>query len=248
MLNKDTLNTLLSYSIFKKFYIFDSIPSTNTEALNGNYEYFSVILAEKQSSGKGRSGRKWFSEKGNLFFSIIIPPIETNKLLPLNIITGYAVCDALRSYAPTNLKWPNDIVLNNKKLGGILIETKFSGNSLEKIVIGVGINVNQKYFDEEIENIATSLSQFIGYNLELEDVLSKILHSFENYYDDLLKNRIDIIEKWCKYSNNFRKLIKIHIDGSKVEFTEKGITESGELLVLDSLGNERKIVLGDIYL
>lgn len=248
MLKNDTLKSLLSNSIYSKFYIFDTISSTNTEALNGNYEDFSVLIAKKQTSGKGRSGRKWLSEEGNLLFSIIIPQMDISKLLPLNIVSGYAVCDALRRYAPVNLKWPNDIVINNKKLGGILTESKFSGINLEKIVVGIGINVNQKYFDEEIKEIATSLSIEKSQDFNLEDLLANILIEFEKYYSDLVKNRIDIIEKWCKYSNNFGKQIKIHLDGKKVEFVEKGITEYGELLVLDNNGKERKIIVGDIYL
>jgi len=248
-MDKERIDKFLSKSIFnKKIHIFESLDSTNTEAINGNYDHFSVILAQKQTSGKGRSGRKWFSDTGNLYFSIILSRLPIEKLLPLNIIIGYAICDAIRHYAEVKLKWPNDIVYNGKKIGGILIETKFSGNTLEKIVVGIGINVNQKEFDNEISYLATSLSIITGQNINLEDILTRILVNIEKYYKNLLKNRIDIIEKWCKYSNNFGRNIKIHINGVKVEFIEKGITENGELIVEDKYGKEQKIVLGDIDL
>ncbi|MGB9731735.1 MULTISPECIES: biotin--[acetyl-CoA-carboxylase] ligase [Calditerrivibrio] len=248
MLSKETSDYLANKTILKHCFIFHELDSTNNEAMRATYPHYSLIIAEKQHAGKGRSGRKWVSNEGNLYFSIVLPPIPIEQLLPLNITTGYAICDALRNYADVYLKWPNDIVSNHKKLGGILIETKFSGNTLEKIVLGIGINVNQSDFSDDIKDVATSLAIITGQHYTIEEILLKILNNFENNYTDLLKKRIDIIEKWCKYSMNFGKRIKIHLDGKKMEFIEKGITESGELVAIDHYGNERKIVLGDIYL
>jgi len=248
MLSRETSDYLASKTIFKHCFIFNELDSTNNEAMKSTYPHYSLIIAEKQYAGKGRSGRKWVSDEGNLYFSIVLPPMPVEQLLPLNISTGYAICDALRNYADVSLKWPNDIVFNNKKLGGILIETKFSGNILEKIVLGIGINVNQLDFSHDIKEIATSLAIITERQYRTEEILWQILNNFEKNYTDLLKKRIDIIEKWCKYSMNFGKMIKIHLDGKKMELIEKGITDKGELIAVDHFGNERKIVLGDIYL
>ncbi|MCX8084169.1 MAG: biotin--[acetyl-CoA-carboxylase] ligase [Calditerrivibrio sp.] len=235
-------------NLFKRLFLFDEIDSTNSEALGGNYPFYSVILAKKQRRGKGRSGRVWLSQEDNLFFSLVLPPLEIENLLPLNIVSGYSVCEALRGYCEAFLKWPNDIVINGKKVGGILIETKFSGNNLEKVVVGIGVNVNQRYFPDELSNLATSLYLSKGTVYNLDEVFGSILLSFESFYDQLIKNSIDIIEKWCKYSYCVGKKIRIHYGGEKKEFTEIGINRAGELFVIDEAGEKKYLLFGDVYL
>ncbi|MCA1927982.1 MAG: biotin--[acetyl-CoA-carboxylase] ligase [Calditerrivibrio sp.] len=234
---------------YNKIYYFDSIDSTNSEGMVNNYPYFSVIIAKTQTSGKGRSGRVWYSTvPENIYLSFIMPPFHTEKLLPLNILTAYSIVEGLKSIIDLRIKWPNDLVVNKKKIGGILLESKFLGNKLEKVVVGVGLNVNQEFFDNSLEKIATSI--FIETNLKqnISEIACNIIVSFEIFFQQFLKNSIDIIEKWCNYSENLGKQIKIHINGDKKTFTEKGITEQGELLVLDENGFEKKIISGDIDL
>lgn len=234
---------------YNKIYYFEIIDSTNTFALNSDYPPHHVIIAGKQLKGKGRSGRKWVSKsEDNLYLSIILPDIPLEKLLPLNIVTAYSIVDALRDIIPLKIKWPNDIIANGKKLGGILFEAKFSGYILEKLVLGIGLNINQKEFDGEISGIATSIYNETGIIYPLETISLSIIQEFEKYLDNFLKNSIDIIENWCKYSANYNKSISIHINGVKKTFVEIGINENGELIALDDMGNSIKILSGDINL
>jgi BirA family biotin operon repressor/biotin-[acetyl-CoA-carboxylase] ligase len=240
----------LKSSRFKNnIFYFDSIDSTNTEGMSNSYPFYSIIIAGRQLSGKGRSGRIWESlSHGNLYVSFVLPPIDVNKLLPLNIVTGFAVADSLNDILNVKLKWPNDLVIKNKKLGGILLETKFTGNKLEKIVVGIGINVNQTSFDNNLSGIATSIYAETGKFFEVADIACKVIKSFEYVFENFLKNNIDIVEKWCNYTNNLNKKISVHINNVKKFFIEAGITDSGELIVLDENGEKKVILLGDIDL
>lgn len=236
-------------NFYNKIYYFDSIDSTNSEGMVKNYPYFSVIIAKTQTSGRGRSGRIWNSkDPDNIYISFIVPPFETKKLLPLNMLTAYSIVEGLKNIINLKIKWPNDLVVNRKKIGGILLESKFYGNKLEKVVVGIGLNVNQEFFDKSLEKIATSI--FIETNLKqnINKIICNIIVSFEIFFQQFLKNSIDIIEKWCNYSENLGKHITIHINGDKKTFIEKGITEYGELIVLDESGFEKKIISGDIDL
>jgi len=156
--------------------------------MSNSYPFYSIIIADRQLSGKGRSGRIWESlSHGNLYISFVLPPIDVNKLLPLNVVTGYAVVDSLRNILNVKLKWPNDLVIKNKKLGGILLETKFTGNRLEKIVVGIGVNVNQTYFGNNLSGIATSIHAETGKFFEVADIASNVIKSFEYFYENFLK-------------------------------------------------------------
>jgi len=237
MLDIGIIGDRLKSSRFQNnIFYFDTIDSTNTEGMSNPYPFYSIIIADKQLSGKGRSGRIWESlSHGNLYISFVLPPIDVNKLLPLNVVTGYAVVDSLRNILNVKLKWPNDLVIKNKKLGGILLETKFTGNRLEKIVVGIGINVNQTRFDNNLSGIATSIHAETGKFFEVADIASNVIKSFEYFYENFLKNNIDIVEKWCNYTNNLNKKISVHINNEKKSFVEIGITDSGELIVLDEM-------------
>ncbi|MBC7196979.1 MAG: biotin--[acetyl-CoA-carboxylase] ligase, partial [Deferribacterales bacterium] len=155
--------TLNTQKLGRNFLYFQSIDSTNTYAIENKLPYGSIVFADMQIKGKGRSNRKWSSiSDQNIYFSCVLGDIKPENLLQLNIIIGYAVCDVLRKYADCYLKWPNDIMVNNKKAGGILIETKFSGNHLEKVIFGIGINVNNTHFEDVLKDIATSLKIVSG--------------------------------------------------------------------------------------
>lgn len=227
-------------------FFFECLDSTNSYALNNDLPEYSLISSEKQTFGRGRSGREWISmQNGNLYFTLVLPIVAPEKILPINLIAGYALCDSVRKYLDCRLKWPNDIVFNCKKLAGILIETKFSGNNLTKIILGVGVNVNCKGVSEEVPNASSIAFEFGDYMCR-ESILADFLNVFENYWRDSLTGIISIEEKWRDYSAFIGNYIEVHINGSREKLYECGVDSNGALIVKEKSGKMRKIYSGEI--
>lgn len=144
-----------------------------------------LITAEFQTAGRGAGTNKWESERGqNLLFSIIAFPqqLPTNQMFALSEVTALAICDTLSSYAEGfQIKWPNDIYYNDKKIVGMLIENDLQGKNVRKSVIGVGVNINQTLFRSDAPN-PVSLAQILGHEENCEQVLKQILEQFIHYY------------------------------------------------------------------
>ena len=169
--------------------IFDEIDSTNLEARrlieSGINDDF-VIVASKQSLGKGRVGRKWVSEEGNLYLSVILRPYGKTHTFPqLSFITSLALYDTISTLSRENdhrcgsldmkLKWPNDVLVNNHKISGILLEL-IPHNDREYLVIGVGINVNNN--PNQLDRKTISLSEIFSKDLDVNYVLGIFMSIF----------------------------------------------------------------------
>ena len=231
----------------KNILAFDELSSTTEYLLKNSVPPYTVVTADFQTAGRGRSGRVWISEKSsNLYFSINLPPLSIEKLLPLNIAVGFAVCDCLKKYADVRLKWPNDIMIDSKKMGGILFETAISGSSIEKIVLGIGLNINMNRFPAEIKDIASSLSFATGETYSKEQILAELMNHFEVFYESFKLGKVNIVSEWEKYSASLDKKIAVHKNGVKTVFLERGITPSGFLIAEDAKGAYCEIVTGDI--
>jgi len=248
MFDKKVYFEILDTSMLgRKFFYFQSIESTNTYAIENILPYGSVVFAEMQTKGKGRRNRKWSSNcDQNLYFSCVLGDIKPENLLQLNIVIGFAVCNVLRKYVDCYLKWPNDIIINGKKVGGILIETRFSGNHLEKVIFGIGINVNNVYIEETLKDIATSLKIVLGKDLSRETLLAELMNELEIKIEELKNNLIDLKKLWPSYSCCFNREISVTVDNKKNIFTENGINDYGGLIVSDKSGIERVLYSGDI--
>jgi BirA family biotin operon repressor/biotin-[acetyl-CoA-carboxylase] ligase len=225
----------------------EEIDSTNAYAVRNDLEPFTCVVADVQTAGKGRSGRKWHSDSSsNLYFSIVLNGLRSSDLLPLNIFAGYILSDTLKNLTDVKVKWPNDMTVGGKKLAGILMETSFSGSSLEKVVLGIGLNVNCENFGKEIEGIATSLYLETGEKQSREKILAYFMNNLKNSFNDFLSGDIDIVKLWPAYSAFLDKRITIHKDGLKTAYIEKGIDPTGCLLAVDDSGKLQTIVTGDI--
>ncbi|ADD68011.1 biotin/acetyl-CoA-carboxylase ligase [Denitrovibrio acetiphilus DSM 12809] len=245
---------MFDVSVYSQFYgksgkllYLEEIDSTNAYAVRTDLEPFTCVVADVQTSGRGRSGRVWHSDTDtNLYFSVVIGGLDSSMLLPLNIFAGYILSDTLKHLVDAKVKWPNDIIVNGKKLAGILMETSFSGGVLEKAVLGIGLNVNREVFPDDIKDIATSLYIETGEKHSREQILASFMTSFENSFDLFRSNRIDIVKLWSSYSAYLDKKITIHKDGVKTGYTEKGIDATGCLQAIDSTGSLKTIITGDI--
>lgn len=188
-------------------YIFkDEIDSTSSY-LKRNFDIlddFTIVETNYQSLGHGRFSRKWISNKGeNLLFSLLIKNKNIIQYMnKLSVFCSYILMESLLKFYPEldiNFKWPNDVYVGNKKVSGILLETHMSNNEIDGIIIGIGINLNQTEFDEEIKNKASSIRLLI--NKEVDK------NTFSKYFFDLLTNQLLLIDE--KY-DKFIKFIKNH--------------------------------------
>lgn len=178
----------------KKIEYFENIDSTHNyvkKLPDEKLENGMIILAENQTSGVGTHGRKWHTEKGkNLTFNIVlIPNCDIKKIEKLTIVIAKCIVRSLEKLynIKTNIKEPNDIILNGKKLAGILTESISQGKIIKKIYIGIGINVNQEFFNDEIEKIATSLKKEFKKDFSKTLILKSFLEIFEKEYIKLIK-------------------------------------------------------------
>lgn len=178
----------------------ESISSTNTRAkeVAESVDEGTVVIAEEQTMGKGRLGRNWTSPKGKgLWFSLVLKPgLEVERLPKITLIGAAAVYKALRGMGiKSHIKWPNDIVIDGKKVCGILTEMIFKNKNTYYVIVGIGINVNldKKDFTEELKNKATSLKLVKGQKIDRIRLLAHVLNNFEKLYIPF-KERGDISE------------------------------------------------------
>lgn len=243
--------------IGKEIHYFKELSSTNSiakdlarkDALNGT-----LILSETQNLGKGRFGRPWISPQGGIWASLILRPnIEPIHAPKITLIAAAAEILTLESYnLKAEIKWPNDLLLNNKKISGILTEMSCDMDNIKHIILGFGININFSKEDipSDLEVKATSLYIEYGYKFNRTDFLCRYLENFENLYNELITNNsinktIDI----CRRSSMLiGKEIVITIRDKDETVICIDITSSGELLVKDFLGNEKLIFSGEVSL
>lgn len=221
----------------------NAIPSTNTflKELSNTKKLinFTTVVTENQSNGKGQRGNVWLSETGkNLTFSTLIKDFSISQFSPflLNIIVPVSIIQVLEKYDVNNLKvkWPNDILAESKKIGGILIENTFKKNNQIESVIGIGLNVNQTDF----ENLpkASSILLATGQYKNREELLEKIVSQIELNYQDLLNGNKQESFFWNFYHQNlFRKDIPSVFEkpnGEKFQGIIKKVTKEGKLEIL----------------
>ena len=219
---------------------FQTISSTNNEAkkyLNSEDNHGYVIVTKNQTDGKGRRSNKWFSVPNkSLTFSIIINKYKIKNIQLLSIVPAIAIITAVKkiSNLQCKIKWPNDIILNNKKIGGILIETKF-----DYIIIGIGLNVNEKQneLNMEIEKNASSLKINQTSIINLELLLANILNELEKKFDTETQT---LISEWEKYCNHMSKKITFHENDNIISGVFTGINQNGQAII--NINNQTEFI------
>ena len=231
---------------------YPSLPSTNDvakrKARQGAKEG-TVIVAEEQTAGRGRIKRLWLSPRGSVALSIILyPPLA--YLPSLIMVASLAVARSIEQVTglKAKIKWPNDVLVNDKKICGILVESDVRGNKVDCAVIGIGINVNLKLSEfPRIAPMATSLSRELGSDVPRREVIRSLLAEAEKLYLALAAGD-SVFKEW---RDNLVTLGK-EVQASSGETTYKGVAESvaadGSLLLRQSDGSLLKIVAGDVTL
>lgn len=233
----------------------DVVDSTNEEirrlAKNGE-EQGLVVVAEKQTAGKGRRGRSWDSPEGtNLHFSILLRPnVEPENAPMLTLVMAYSVAQVIREEEklPIQIKWPNDLVCSGKKLCGILTEMHLSGRQIEDVVVGVGINVNTAGFPDDLKDKATSLFMEKAEKVDRGLLLNSILEEFQKWYGYFLKeqNLSFMKEAYNRMLVNGNREVLVMEPGKEYQAEALGINEQGELLVKKQDGSVETVFAGEV--
>lgn len=238
--------------IGKKVYYFDTVPSTMDIAFEFGMKQApegTLILAEAQTKGRGRLGRDWVSPKyKGIYLSLILKPkISPNQASILTLLSAVSVCEAIKAMTglDAQIKWPNDVLIHHKKLGGILTELNAEMDEVRFIVVGIGLNVNND--EKSLINSAISLKELKKEDINRAELLREILRKIEANYL-LLQNKGSrpIIEKWREYNITLGKRIKVHYHKEYLEGQAVDIDRDGGLLVRTDSGVIKKVVSGDV--
>jgi BirA family biotin operon repressor/biotin-[acetyl-CoA-carboxylase] ligase len=234
---------------------FDSIGSTNTEALNqakqGADEGLCVVAGE-QTAGRGRHGRAWVSTRdAGLYFSIVLRPKIEIKFMPLlTLMAAVVVTEVLQELygLQPDIKWANDVHLKGKKICGILAEMAETKTGLA-VVVGIGINLTSANFPPELEEIATSIEAESGAKPNAEDILQNLTKQFAKFYrifsgaDGVEKIR----EEWAKNSSYFfGKTVRVDLENETIFGKTCGIEENGALRIKTDAGEIKIVQAGDV--
>ena len=240
--------------------IMEEIDSTNSEAerrlaLGQEAPFF--ILAQKQTTGRGRLGRRWHSEHtGNLYLSLALRPFITpDRLKPFTLWMGLALCAHLDEVhgVRLGLKWPNDLqAADGRKLAGMLTEARLDSDAVRELVFGLGLNVTSRTedFPAELKTLATSLAQANPVSYEINLVAAQIMQAVWQAWDDFLQGSwTENFQKyWQRYDNLTGKTVTIQLRGEPVTGVVEGIDNDGALLLKDAVGQRLTISSGEVTL
>ena len=246
--------------IGKKIFFFDSLVSTNTLAMelaSNGCEEGTVIISDEQTGGKGRLGRSWISPpRNNLYLSIVLRPhIPPRDAAILTLMSAVACTHAVKSVSgvPVSIKWPNDMMVANRKLGGILTEIKTDMDGIKHAIIGIGININTDISEmhENIKTIATSIMIETRSRHSRQPFVVEMLKEMNCWYKTLIsKGKKPILAEWLKLSSTIGRTVQVTIQAnqatSKIKGIAEGIDNEGMLILKLSNGSYKKICAGDV--
>lgn len=246
---------LETVSFGQKLYVYEQVDSTQAIAHKLAREGApsgTLVIADQQTAGKGRLGRSWFSPPGTgIWMSLILrPDIPLSSTPQLTLLTAVALAQVFKNYsAGVGIKWPNDLLINGKKVAGILTELNAETDRINYIIIGIGINVNQEsdYFPAELESKATSLRIETGQVMPRNKLIIEIIHQWEKLYLLYLEQGFEPVKAlWESHAVSLgREIIARTLQGNIKGYAE-GITPDGVLLLRDEQGDLHKIYSADI--
>ncbi|MDH4161813.1 MAG: biotin--[acetyl-CoA-carboxylase] ligase [Nitrospirota bacterium] len=249
------LKRLLGSSIFGRNiqYLTESA-STNTLAMelaSRGAEEGSLVIAEVQTGGKGRMGRSWVSPKGNLYFSAILRPAVSPHQAPLMTLVGaVAVARALRKVPgiAAAIKWPNDILIEGRKVSGLLTEMSAEADRIRHLVLGIGINCNMDpgTLPGEVRAQATSLATETGKNADRTAVLAEVLRELDRWYGVFLSDRQGVLDAWRDLNVTLDRAVTVSGAGELLQGTASDIDSEGRLVITAADGSTRTVAAGDV--
>lgn len=217
-------------------YRFDILGSTNDEARNPAYHEGDIVIAERQTAGRGQRGHSWESAEGeNLTFSLLLEPtfLPVNEQFLLSEVLALGLVDTLAEYGiEARIKWTNDIYVGDKKIVGMLVENSLAGGTLARTIAGIGMNINQIEFNPSLPN-PTSMSLVVGERFNREEILMRVYHHIMTLYEALRCGEKEMLQS--RYHSMMYRLGEKHpyslADGTVFEGTIRGVRPSGELQI-----------------
>jgi len=258
--------------IGREVYFYDVIASTNEKAMQiglgepAGVQRFhqgkkqrkkmiegTVVIADAQEQGRGRFGRNWISPpRVNLYFTVLFEPFFSPKEASiLTLMAAVAVVSAIRDYVGLNavIKWPNDILIRDKKVGGILTEMKSDLDRVNFVAVGIGINVNMPLskFPKDVRSFASSLKEEKGKSVDRVELLGVILAKLEYWYKSLLKGkRKALLNEWLNLNSTTGNRVKVKSHNRTISGVAEGVGDDGELVLRLSSGAVEKVYAGEV--
>lgn len=238
--------------------VYETIDSTNAEATRLAGEgasHGTLVTAKMQTAGRGRRGRSWESPPGdNLYFSLLLKPkLPPEKAPMLTLVMAVSVARAIEALTGLHaeIKWPNDLVVNGKKVCGILTEMRMAGTQIDHVVIGVGVNVKGRNFSGELEDKATALETALGETdktISGRELLQAVLEDFETTYEAFVEagDLTPILQEYHKLLVNCDREVTVLDPQGAYTGVARGITKTGELIVELPDGMCKKVYAGEV--
>lgn len=245
-MNTLTLQNIQSRLATRSVRYFESIGSTNDEArmwLRQGAPSGAVVIADQQTKGRGRMGRVWRTPPGSaLAVSLILHP-KADQLHQMGMIGALAISDMAVELGLTDvgIKWPNDVLVNGRKVSGVLPESEWDGDKLLGVVLGMGINVSVDFVGTELEQKAISLETAVGKTLDRLDVLDSLLRAV-----DSLWNSPSVFDGWKSRLVTLGQTVTVNTPDGSLHGVAESVDEHGVLLLRDGNGVLQRVIAGDI--
>ena len=210
-----------------------------------------LAVTEFQSAGKGRLGRRWQAQTGSsVMMSLLLrPDFEPQNASMLTLVMGISVAQAIEKLGiDVSIKWPNDVVVSHKKICGVLTEMRLDGMKIRDVIIGTGINVDQEYIEQDLQDKATSLYLETGKHYERTDLISLVMEAFEENYEKFIQtcDLSAMLNEYNRLLANRDQEVRILDKKEPWEGTALGINAQGELLVKDGEGKIQTVRAGEV--
>jgi len=243
----------LQSNFVKQLVVFDELDSTNTTAKElavAGAEEGTIVIARTQTHGRGRFDRVWQSPEGGVYLSLIlrpIVPVEKTSLLPF--VAALAVSSTLESYGvQATIKWPNDVRVKGKKIAGILLESEARGQTVNYVIIGIGVNLNMDLtvLPLDLQTRSTSLLSEVGTSVDIYEFLKKFFLQSDLFYTLFKEKQYDsLFDQWKTKTDTLGRIIQVQTSSGTVQGTAVDIDTSGFLLLKTKTGEIKKIMSGD---
>jgi BirA family transcriptional regulator, biotin operon repressor / biotin---[acetyl-CoA-carboxylase] ligase len=246
------LSFMLGHTVFR----YETLPSTNDTAremaLRGADEG-TIVLAGAQTAGRGRLGRTWSSPAGEgLYLSLVLrPQIETARAAAITLGAAVAVAETLIDdfMLTADIKWPNDVLVGCRKICGILLEAASESGRLQYAILGIGVNLNQKDFPEDISQVATSICRETGRMVSADDFLAPLLGRLGLWYETSLLVTENVVGRWQELSSSSRGCrVRIQSPDGDFDAVTCGLASTGALRVELETGQVRELFSGEVTL